>query len=292
MNVPNPTLPDSIPPSILVSADLLVAKTAFLAGLVAPETAARISKLLMDSAAHYSRIIDGHDTETGVLKDAPSLANMQSTLGEITELRRRILAALAHHSHLVQTQPLSDGNGAVARLIVHTHFAQIGLHPQLWSLSRGIARRQEEYHAALGITGDTQERQFASGFQRTDKASLTFIEFMLDVCHQEVDYMTTALSRHQLREFVTHTYRTNSQLTDAGICSETMPALLALLIQGSLPRTEFVTFTGLPREAASDQLNRLLNLGIVVSPPSNLQRLEVGLPAWFAQALLPDFHLA
>jgi NDP-sugar pyrophosphorylase family protein len=71
-----------------------------------------------------------------------------------------------------------------------------------------------------------------------------------------------------------------------------MPALLALLIQGSLPRIEFVTFTGLPREAASDQLNRLLNLGIVVIPPSNLQRLEVGLPAWFAHDLLPDLHLA
>ncbi|UCP11541.1 Fic family protein [Pseudomonas sp. MM213] len=287
-----PPLPDSIPPSILSKADVLVTKTAFLAGLLAPETAACLSRQLKVSDAEYSRIIDGHNTDLEVLEDATNLASMQSTLGEITELRRRLIAALAHHYHLVQTQPLSDGNGAVARLIVHTHFAQIGLHPQLWSLSRGIARRQEEYHAALGITGDTQERQLASGFQRTDRASLTFIEFMLDVCHEEVDYMTTALSRHQLRESVAHAYRTNSRLTEASVSPETMPALLALLIQGSLPRTEFVTFTGLPREAASDQLNRLLNLGIVVSPPSNLQRLEVSLPAWFAQVLLPDFHLA
>jgi hypothetical protein len=292
MNVSNPALPDSIPQPILASADSLVTKTAFLVGLIAPETAACLSRQLKVSDAEYSRIIDGHNTVLEVLEDETNLASKQSTLGEITELRRRLIAALAHHYHLVQTQPLSDGNGAVARLILHIHFAQIGLHPQLWSLSRGIARRQEEYHAALSITGGTQERQLAGAFQRSEQASLTFIEFMLDVCHEEVDCMTTALSRHQLREFVTHTYRTNSRLTDAGICSETMPALLALLIQGSLPRTEFVTFTGLPREAASDQLNRLLNLGIVVSPPSNLQRLEVGLPAWFAQILLPDCHLA
>jgi hypothetical protein len=71
-----------------------------------------------------------------------------------------------------------------------------------------------------------------------------------------------------------------------------MPALLALHIQGALPRSEFVTFTALPPEAASEQLNRLINLGIVVKPPFNLQRLEVGLPAWFAQDLPPDFHLA
>jgi len=288
-----PPLHDSIPPSTLARADMLVTKSAFLAGMVAPETAACLSRQLQVSDTEYSRIIDGHNTVLEVLEDAANLAGMQSSLGEITELRRRLIAALAHHYHLVQTQPLSDdGNGAVARLIVHIHFAQIGLHPQLWSLSRGIARRQEEYHAALGITGGTQERQLISGFQRTDKASLTFIEFMLDVCHEEVDYMTTALSRHQLRKSVTRAYRTNSRLMEADVSSETMPALLALLIQGSLPRIEFVTFTGLPREAASDQLNRLLNLGIVVIPPSNLQRLEVGLPAWFAQVLLPDFHLA
>ncbi len=287
-----PPLPDSIPPSILSKADVLVTKTAFLAGLLAPETAACLSRQLKLFDAEYSRIIDGYNTDLAVLEDANNLASTQSTLAEITELRRRLIAALAHHYHLVQTQPLSDGNGAVARLIVHIHFAQIGLHPQLWSLSRGIARRQEEYHAALGITGGTQERQLAGGFQRTDKALLGFIAFMLDVCHEEVDCMTTALSRHQLRESITHVYRTNSRLTEAGVSPETMPALLALLIQGALPRSEFVTFTGLPCEAASDQLNRLLNLGIVVTPPSNLQRLEVGLPAWFAQVLLPGFYLA
>jgi Fic family protein len=260
--------------------------------MVAPETAACLSRQLQVSDTEYSRIIDGHNTVLEVLEDAANLASTQSTLEEIAELRRRLIAALAHYYQLVQTQPLSDGNGAMARLIAHIHFAQIGLHPQLWSLSRGITHRPEEYHAALGITGGTQERQLAGGFQRTDKASLTFIEFMLDVCHEEVDYMTTALNRHQLRESVDHAYRTNSRLTEAGVRLETMPALLTLLIQGALPRSEFVTFTGLPPEVASDQLNRLINLGIVMSPPSNHQKLGVGLPAWLAQVLLPDFHLA
>jgi hypothetical protein len=257
--------------------------------MVAPETAACLSKLLMDSDAHYSSIIDGYHTEPEVLKDEFYSANKQSTLMKIPELRRRIVAALAYYYRLLQT---SDRNGVVARMIAHQHFAQLGLHPQLWSFSRGLARRHGEYHAVLHMTDRTQDVHLAGGVPRSDKALLSFIEFMLNACHEEVDYMTTVLSRHQLRESVAHAYRPNSRLTDAGVSSETMPALLALLIQGSLPSTEFVTFTGLPREAASDQLNRLLNLGILVSPPSNLQRLEVGLPAWFAQDLLPDFHLA
>ncbi|WP_256350896.1 MULTISPECIES: Fic family protein [Pseudomonas] len=285
-----PPLPDSIPPSILAKADVLVTKTAFLAGLLAPETAACLSRQLKVSDAEYSRIIDGHNTDLAVLEDANNLASTQSTLAEITELRRRLIAALAHHYHLVQTQPLSDGNGAVARLIVHIHFAQIGLHPQLWSLSRGIARRQEEYHAALGITGDMQERQLAGGFQRTDKASLAFIEFMLDVCHEEVDYMTAALNRRKLRESVTHAFHTNPRLTEAGIRAEIAPAFLAMLIQGTLPRSEFVTFTGLQPDIANAQLNRLIDVGVVVSSSSDLLTLGVALPDWFVRELLPDLH--
>ncbi|WP_414918698.1 hypothetical protein [Pseudomonas sp. IT-P4] len=290
MNVSNPALPDSIPQPILASADSLVTKTAFLAGLIAPETAACLSRQLKVSDAEYSRIIDGHDTDLEMLEDATNLASTQSTLGEITVLRRRLIAALAHHYHLVQTQPLSEGNGAVARLIVHMHFAQIGLHPQLWSLSRGIARRQEEYHAALGITGGTQERQLAGGFQRTDKASLTFIEFMLDVCHEEVDYMTAALNRRKLCEAVTNAFNTNSRLIEAGIRAEIAPAFLVLLIQGALPRSEFKTFTGLQPDNAKDQLNRLIDVGVVVSSPSDLLTISVALPNWFVRDILPDLH--
>lgn len=289
MNASKSALPDSIPPSMLASADLLVTKSAFLAGMVAPETARSLSRLLMDTDTRFSRIIDGYHTEPEALKNALNSANQQSTLEEVPELRRRIVAALAHHYRLIQTPA---GNGVVARMIAHQHLAKLRLHPQLWSLSRGLARRQDEYHAALNTTESTQDVQVAGGVQLSDKALLGFIELMLDVCHEEVDYMTTALSRHQLRESIAHAYRTNSRLKEADISPETMPAFLALLIQGTLPRIEFVTFTGFLHEAASEQLNRLLTLGILVCPPSNIQRLEVGLPAWFAQDLLPDFHLA
>ncbi|KMM86954.1 hypothetical protein SAMN04490203_0743 [Pseudomonas taetrolens] len=283
-----PPLADSITPSILARADLLVTKTAYLAGMVAPETAACLSNLQMVSDAKYSGIIDGHHTEPGVLKNALNSANKYSTLRKTPELRRCIVSALAHHYHLLRTQPLQDGNGVVARMIAHQHLALLRLHPQLWSLSRGLARRQEEYHAALNTNESTQDVQLAGGVQRSDKAFLGFIEFMLDVCHEEVDYMTAALNRRKLRESVTNAFNTNSRLTDAGIRAKIAPALLALLIQGALPRSEFNTFTGLQSEAASNQVGRLINIGLVVSPPSDLLTLEVALPDWFVRELLPD----
>ncbi|WP_166360847.1 hypothetical protein [Pseudomonas akapageensis] len=282
--------PDSIPPLILASTDALVAKTAFLAGMVAPETAACLSRLLMASDAGYSRIIDGHHTVPEVLKDSRNFESQQSTRGSITELRRRIVAALDHHHRLLQVQPPPDGDGVVARRIVRLHFAQLGLHPQLWSLARGLARRHEEYHAAFAMTDRTREREFDHGIQLSGKTSLTFIEFMLDVCHEEVDYMTAAMTRHKLREAVLHALRTNSRLQKTGVRPEAAPAFLALLIQGALPRAEFEVFTGLQPEEAHDQVARLINIGLVVSPSSNACTLEVGIPVWFAENILPDLH--
>ena len=241
----------------------------------------------MDSDARFSRIIDGYHTEPEALENALNSANQQATLKKVPELRRRIVTALAHHYRLLQTPA---GNGVVARMITHQHLTQLRLHPQLWSLSRGLACRQEEYHAALGITDHTQKNQFAGDVQRSDNAPLTFIKLMLDVFHEEVDYMIAALSRHKLRESVMDAFRTNSRLQGIGIRLEIAPAFLALLIQGALPRSEFETFTGLQPEAASDQLTKLVNIGLVASPPSVFSKLQVGLPVWFAEDIFPDLH--
>lgn len=128
--------------------------------------------------------------------------------------------------------------------------------------------------------------------QPTDKSILSFVEFMLEVCLGEVDYMTAALNRHRLREAVMHAFRTNSRLIEAGIRPLTAPAFLALLIQGGLQRIELETFTGLQPIEASDQLSRLINVGIAVSAASNLHTVQVSLPLWFAKDMFPDFSLA
>ncbi|MBD0678076.1 hypothetical protein [Pseudomonas sp. PSB11] len=285
-----PIIPSSIPESTLVRADELVRNTAFLAGMVAPETAACLSELLKFTDAHYSRLIDGSPSEPEILEREFVLEHHQSTFADIPELRRRIVAVLCQHYQLLHRRTLRNGIGAFARALTFEYFALLGLHPQLWSLSRGLGRRLDEYQSATGMNDPMQTDGFEGAQQLIGREQLAFIDFMLGVCHEEVDYVTTALNRRRLRESVTRAYKTNSRLKDSGIRPETMPALLALLLQGALPRSEFLTFTGLPYEAVDDQINRLIKLGIVMSPQSNLHRLEIGLRAWIALDLLPNFH--
>ena len=103
--------------------------------------------------------------------------------------------------------------------------------------------------------------------------------------------MIAALNRVRLREAVMHVFRTHLLLAEAGIRPETVPAFFALLIQGALPTSEFETFTGLQPIEASDQLSRLINVGLAAKSASKSHTLEVGIPTWFAQDILPDFFL-
>lgn len=77
---PLPSLPDSIPISTLARADELVRRTAFLAGMVAPETAACLSELLEVTNTHYSSVIDGCPSEPKVLERASIPENQHYTL--------------------------------------------------------------------------------------------------------------------------------------------------------------------------------------------------------------------
>jgi Fic family protein len=382
----NPVLTDQLPQSLLDRAETLPAKTAFLAGRLAPETASRLTQLLRVTNTYYSNMIEGQYTEPAAMQKAqnapkrerqllgdlavkhmdvqrlyeralrryptdfksmfspdlirsvhrqlfegsdeasrrlsdgrimepgtlrsrpdeevvvgthlapaaavvaPMLEHLQWGFGNIQDPRRRIIAALANHHRLAFVHPFLDGNGRVSRMITHLQLAQIGLQPDLWSLSRGLARRHQEYYSVLAKADRPREGDLDGRGQLSQKHYFNFIEFMLDVCHDQVDYMTAALNREKMRERVIRAFKTKERLLDAGVRPDTAPAVLALLLQGSLPRSEFKLFTGLQPRGAIDELTRLIKLGVVLSPTPKSRTVEPGLPAWFAQEIFPELH--
>jgi Fic family protein len=382
----DPVLPEQLPHSIIEKADALPAKVAFLDGILAPETRARLSRLLQITNTYYSNMIEGQYTELadmqraqntprrerqllqdlavkhmavqlllerairmaprrfqemldpqllcavhnrlfagasedtlrlgdgrimvpGQLRALPNeevrvgnhaapaasavraiLTHLQASFGRNRDARRQLISALAYHHRLAWTHPFLDGNGRVTRMMTHLQLFQLGLRPHLWSLSRGLARRHEDYYRVLAMADRPREGDLDGRGQMSQKHYFAFIEFMLDVCHDQVDYMTAALDRKRMHERLIRAFKNNERMLEMGIRPQSGPAVTALLLQGCMPRNDFKTFTGLSARPAIDELSRLIRAGIVVSPTPKSRTVEPGLPAWFAAEIFPDLH--
>jgi Fic family protein len=278
--------------------------------MFAPELVSTAHNRLFRGASDAERTLsDGSIMQPGVLRsitgqnvvvgnhDAPDasavdvmLRHLQAGFGRQTDPRRQLISSLAYHHRLAWIHPFVDGNGRVARLITHLQLVQLGLEPTLWSLSRGLARRHQSYYSALTMADRPREGDLDGRGQLSQRRYFEFIEFMLQVCHDQVDYMTAALDPSQLRERVIRAFRFNEKLLQQGIRPESAPAIIALITQGSLPRNEIKIFTGLTPRPAIDELSRLIKVGLVESRTPKSRIVTPGLPAWFAQDIFPDLH--
>src|SRR3989338_3032136 len=187
----------------------------------------------------------------------PMLAHLQLHFGRIRDPRQRLVAVLANHHRLSFIHPFLDGNGRVARMLTHLQLAYLGLQPVLWSLSRGLARRQDDYYRYLAMADRSREGDIDGRGQLSQPRYFEFIEFMLDVCHDQVRYMSAALDTAALRERVTQVFASDPELRRQGIRPTSAPAVLALLTQGTLPRAEVKLFTGLKDRLATEGLGRV-----------------------------------
>ncbi|WP_180203350.1 Fic family protein [Pseudomonas sp. SbOxS1] len=234
-------------------------------------------------------VVGNHDAPHACAVDS-MLRHLQTGFGRQTDPRRQLISSLAYHHRLAWVHPFADGNGRVVRLITHLQLVHLGLEPTLWSLSRGLARRHQDYYSALTMADRPREGDLDGRGQLSQRRYFEFIEFMLQVCHDQVDYMTAAVDPSQLRERVIRAFRYNEKLLQQGIRPESAPAIIALITQGSLPRNEIKTFTGLTPRPAIDELSRLIKVGLVESRTPKSRIVTPGLPAWFAQDIFPDLH--
>jgi len=234
-------------------------------------------------------VVGNHDAPHASTVDG-MLRHLQAGFGRQTDPRRQLVSSLAYHHRLAWVHPFADGNGRVARLITHLQLVQLGLEPTLWSLSRGLARQHQDYYSALTMADRPREGDLDGRGQLSQRRYFEFIELMLQVCHDQVDYMTAAVDPSKLRERVIRAFRFNEKLLQQGIRPESAPAIIALITQGSLPRNEIKTFTGLTPRPAIDELSRLIKVGLVESRTPKSRIVTPGLPAWFAQDIFPDLH--
>lgn len=221
---------------------------------------------------------------------APMLTRLQQVYGGQPDLTSRILSALAYHHRLAFVHPFEDGNGRVVRMITHLQLMRLGLASPLWSLSRGVARKQDEYYGRLRAADQPRRGDLDGRGQLTQGGLFEFVEFMLQVCIDQMEYVEHAMDLISLRQRLERVIGLERRFIEAGVKQEMAKAIHILLTQGEVARADFKIFSGLHDRVASDQLKKLIDLGVVEAPSAKSRSIFPGLPVWFAQLIFPDLH--
>lgn len=280
------------------------------AGMFAPSLVARVHRRLFAGAGQAElALTDGRELVPGQLRNVseknvmvgdhfapawqsilPMMSRLQTVYGRIGDQRTRLLGALAYHHRLAFVHPFEDGNGRVVRMLTHLQLAKLGLVSPLWSLSRGLARQQDEYYRRLRSAYQPRRGDLDGRGQLTQSGLLEFVEFMLQVCLDQMKYIEHAMGMATLRQRLERAIAFEPRFEQAGIKQEVARALHILLTHGEVSRSDFKIYTGLHDRVASGQLNKLVTLGLVDAPSVKSRQLYPGLPVWFAQLLFPDLH--
>lgn len=218
------------------------------------------------------------------------VGRMQEVYGAAQDPRARLLNALAYHHRLAYTHPFEDGNGRLIRMMTHLQLVKIGLGSPLWAISRGLARRQDEYYAKLRAADQPRRGALDGRGQLTQSGLIEFVRFMLEVCKDQINYTTQAMAVQSLRERLERIVRFESRFIEAGVKPEAARALHLLLMQGVVSRVDFKVYLGLHERTAIEQLKTLIKLEVVEAPSPKSRTLHPGLPIWFAQLVFPDLH--
>lgn len=221
---------------------------------------------------------------------ASMMARMSQRYGQPEDLRTRLICTMAYHHRLAFVHPFADGNGRAVRMITHLQLHYLGMSAPLWSLSRGLARRQDEYYQKLSGADQRRRGDLDGRGQLSERGLCDFIEFMLDVCIDQMQYMEEMINLASLRSRIDIALLVCREFQAAGVKAECARALHILLTQGEVARSDLKVFTGLGDRLATDQLSKLIQLKVVEAPSPKSRVLHPGLPIWFADAVFPDLH--
>lgn len=210
---------------------------------------------------------------------------------------RPVIAVAAAHHRLTWIHPFLDGNGRVARLFTDAWMQRIGFRGYgLWNVSRGLARRRDEYRERLAAADDARGGDLDGRGQLSNQGLADFCTFFLDVCLDQAEYMGGLLRLDGLAERVTKYVRLRSEGLALGPKGQPQPLkpemsrlLEVALVRGEYPRGEAAEILGTSDRSARRLLGPLVAEGLLISD-SEKSPVRLGYPAHAAPYFFPDLY--
>jgi Fic family protein len=208
----------------------------------------------------------------------------------------KLVAAAAAHHRLMWIHPFLDGNGRVARLFTEAYFHRIPVHGLgLWSVSRGLARRNVDYKSALSRADAPRRNDLDGRGNLSNEGLISFCRFFLDVCLDQVEYMGGMLRLEELLERIRRYIELRSSgmipspAGERGLRVESARMLQQVLVKGEAARGAVIAASRLKERTGRTLLGQLIAEGLLVSDtPKGDVRL--GFPIHAAGWFFPDLY--
>lgn len=193
----------------------------------------------------------------------------------------RVVAFAASHHRLLWIHPFLDGNGRVARLFSHAYArrAKIDGHG-LWTISRGLARRREDYMAALSRADQSRENDYDGRGSLSLRALNDFCRFFLETCIDQIQFMSEMLELDGLAERISGYVSLRSHGMIPGrdeLRSEAAYLLIEAMHRGEVARGEAERIAGLGARTARYLVSKLTDEQLLYSETPKAS-IRLGLP--------------
>jgi Fic family protein len=174
-----------------------------------------------------------------------------------------VISAAAAHHRLLWVHPFLDGNGRVARLMSHSMLHRIGIGSSLWSIARGLARRVDEYKAAL-THADAARRNDLDGRGALSLEGLKhFCRFFLTTCIDQIEFMRNLLEPTEIIRRIENYVR--DEISAKRLPRGSFELLREAYYQGEIPRGRAPEITRYEERRARETLSVLLEKGLLTS---------------------------
>lgn len=174
---------------------------------------------------------------------------------------KKLIAAAASHHRLAWIHPFLDGNGRVSRLFSYAYMKKVKLESLgLWTLSRGLARRSDDYKEFLAVADGGRKGDFDGRGNLSEGGLNRFCEFYFDVADDQISFMKELLQLEKLRERIIGYVNLRSENmipNEEPLRTEAKYVLAEIMMRGEIARGEVKRVSGLAERTARDLTSQL-----------------------------------
>jgi Fic family protein len=201
-----------------------------------------------------------------------------------------LIAAAAAHHRLTWIHPFLDGNGRVARLFTHAWFIKAGVDSNgLWTISRGLARRNADYQASLANADEKRVNDYDGRGYLSQRYLGEFCQFFLGTAVDQVGFMEGLLSLDGMLNRIAG-YAGRREAAKA-LPKGSGLVLKESFLRGEIARGDVPRIIGTSPRTAQKVTGKLLSHRLITSN-SPKGPLRLGFPADAAGEYFPNLYPA